>query len=106
MKTLSLCLVILLAACAGQTTNQRFYELTSNYAALQEVAIAYKLQCDNGTLPDNCKAVVKDIKTVDKKANDVIQAARSNTDQPSYVAASHTALTVLYGQFTKLLGGN
>ncbi len=97
--------VLLLTACAGQTTNQRFYELVGNYAVVQNAAISYKDQCEAGKLPDNCESVVRDIKKVDKQANDIIQSARSNTDNPSYMAASYKALSVAYTNLSFLIRG-
>ena len=106
MKYLAIIMVLALSACTlsvpSQTTNQRFYGLVSDYAALQNVAVSYKKNCD--VIPtDDCKNRVKVIQSVDKKANTIIQAARSNTDQPDYVAASYQALTVLYNDLAQEL---
>lgn len=106
MKYLAIIMVLALSACTlsvpSQTTNQRFYGLVSDYATLQNLAVSYKKDCD--VVPtDDCKTRIRVIQSVDKKANTVIQAARSNTDQPDFVAASYQALKILYNDLAQEL---
>lgn len=103
MRKLFLISAFLITACAAETPNQRFYEAVSNYSTVQKVAIDYKTECYANKLPDNCFGVVKDIQTVDKRANTVIQSSRG-VESPNYEALTYQ-MTTLSLELAKLIRG-
>lgn len=111
MRQILLGAALVISGCTAiatqpDTVNQKFYGLVSDYATVQNAAISYKKNCETKHLPAGCEKQVKVMQSIDKKANTIIQAAKTNTDQPGYVNASHQALTLLFNEMGTALESN
>lgn len=72
----------------SEAAQRELYRVIAGYESVQQLAIGFKTVCKNTGLPKNCKAYVEVIRMINNKANNVIQSAKSNTNNLDYTKAS------------------
>lgn len=101
---LILTLALGLSGCAGvvqgDTPELKLFELVARYTVVQEGVIGYKQICEDQHVPKGCAAHVRVLRDINSKGNDIIQATKSNNEQPDFVAASTVALRIVFNQLS------